>query len=55
MGVGGWVEDYPPLLFFCCLGWGWWLVILPSYKQGTGGWDREFAEGKPEKKITFEM
>jgi hypothetical protein len=26
-----------------------------SPKQGKGGWDREFAEGKPGKGITFEM
>ena len=26
-----------------------------SSKQGEGGWDREFLEGKPGKGITFEM
>jgi hypothetical protein len=26
-----------------------------SQKQGKGGWDREFAEGKLGKGLTFEM
>jgi hypothetical protein len=27
----------------------------PSSKQGKGGWEREFAEGKSGKRIIFEM
>jgi hypothetical protein len=27
----------------------------PHRSRGLGGWDSEFAEGKPEKGITFEM
>jgi hypothetical protein len=31
---------------------GW---VAPSKKQGEGGWDRGFLEGKPGKGITLEM